>query len=293
MLGTSFRIASLGKSALTSLPSPIKLSSTVPISFNLTSIYINEYFSVRFMGSVHGGNKDYRKDFLILKDYPVGPHKKLPPFVKHKDKRTGVVRQGTWENYKYKIHYPEDGKYTIKKLETTKLGGRDPVTGRKVIGMWGGGHKHKARWVDWRRLPADWDINGPDLVERVINICYDPMRASKLALTGYGEKMRWQIATSNMEIGDLIKTSGKIPPNPIRPKEGDSHPLGALPIGTDICFVQWPTPDSNEVKIAGMYRNVGTSLKLCLPMTDLYDLNATFLPYRSKRFCQDSSKNWR
>ena len=78
------------------------------------------------------------------------------------------------------------------------------------------------------------------------------MRKSKLALTGYGEKMRWQIATSSMEIGDLIRTSGKIPPNPIRPKEGDSHPLGALPPGTDICLVQWPSPDSDEVKIAGM-----------------------------------------
>ena len=30
------------------------------------------------------------------------------------------------------IHYPKDGKYTIKKLEMTKLGGRHPVTGIKV-----------------------------------------------------------------------------------------------------------------------------------------------------------------
>ena len=251
LVQTSIRIANLGKTALTSLPSTVKLSSVLPISFNLTPVSNHQYPNVRFMGSVHGGNKDFRKDFNILRDYPVGPHKKLPPFVKHKNKRTGEVRQGTWENYKYKVHYPEDGKYTIKKLKTTKLGGRDQVTGRKVIGMWGGGHKHRARWIDWRRLPADWDVNGPDLFERVIKICYDPMRPSKLALTGYGEKMRWQIATSSMEEGDLIKTSAKIPVNPIRPKEGDSHPLGALPIGTEICFVQWPTPDSNEVKIAG------------------------------------------
>ena len=247
---SSIRITNLGFSAIATLPAPSNLSSVIPISFSLTPLPFNIYAN-RCMSSVHGGMKDFRKDFLILKDYPVGPHKKLPPFVKYKDKRTKEVRQGQWENYKYKVHYPADGKYTIKKLETTKLGGRDQVTGRKVIGMWGGGHKQKARWVDWRRLPEDWDIEGPDLVERVINICYDPMRASKLALTGYGEKMRWQIATSNMEIGDLIKTSGKIPINPIRPKEGDSHPLGALPIGTEICLVQWPTPKSNEVKITG------------------------------------------
>ena len=203
------------------------------------------------MSSVHGGMKDYRKDFNILREWPIGPHKKLPPFVKYKDKRTGVVRQGEWENYKYKVHYPENGRYTIGKLKLTKLGGRDPVTGRKVIQMWGGGNKQKARWVDWRTLPADWDKEGSDLVERIVNICYDPMRKSKLALTGYGEKMRWQIATENMQVGDLIRTSARIPPNPVRPIEGDSHPLGALPVGTEVCLVQWPDPESDEVKIAG------------------------------------------
>ena len=35
-------------------------------------------------------------------------------------------------DYRKIVHYPEDGKYTIKKLKMTKLGGRHPVTGRKV-----------------------------------------------------------------------------------------------------------------------------------------------------------------
>ena len=35
-------------------------------------------------------------------------------------------------DYRRIVHYPEDGKYTIKKLKMTKLGGRHPVTGRKV-----------------------------------------------------------------------------------------------------------------------------------------------------------------
>ena len=34
----------------------------------------------------------------------------------------------------------------------TKLGGRHPVTGRKVIEGVGGGSKQKARWIDWLRL---------------------------------------------------------------------------------------------------------------------------------------------
>ena len=33
----------------------------------------------------------------------------------------------------------------------TRLGGRDPVTGRKIIGRVGGGSKRKWRWIDWQR----------------------------------------------------------------------------------------------------------------------------------------------
>jgi hypothetical protein len=248
---TSIRAISFSSNVLIPSSSNQRVLPCIPLSLKLAFMQNNDNFKSRDMSSVHGGNADFRKNFLVKKEYPIGPHKKLPPFVKHTDRKTGEVRQGTWENYKYKVHYPENGKYTIGKLKLTKLGGRDQETGRKIIQMWGGGNKQKARWVVWRRLPADWDRQGPDLVERVVNICYDPMRKSKLALTGYGETMRWQIATSNMEPGDLIKTSGKIPKNPIRPKEGDSHPLGALPLGTEVCLVQWPTPDSDEVKIAG------------------------------------------
>ena len=51
--------------------------------------------------------------------------------------------------------------YTIKKLAVTKMGGRSPVTGRKVIEAVGGGSKQRARWIDWLRCvlhqsdPAD------------------------------------------------------------------------------------------------------------------------------------------
>ena len=37
-------------------------------------------------------------------------------------------------------------------LLVTKLGGRHPVTGRKVIEAVGGGSKQKARWIDWLRF---------------------------------------------------------------------------------------------------------------------------------------------
>ena len=43
----------------------------------------------------------------ILRDYPVGPHKQLAPFVKH-DGRIGKLK-----NFRHIIHYPEHGRYTI------------------------------------------------------------------------------------------------------------------------------------------------------------------------------------
>jgi len=205
-------------------------------------------------GSRHGGNKDFRKDFNILKDYPVGPHKLLPPNVKY-DGRIGPVK-----NYRHIIHYPE--KYTIRALPVTKLGGRDPETMRKVIGKVGGGSKQKARWIDWRRWPQHLDPDGPDHLERVIFVRYDPMRKAMIALTGSGAHLRWQVATSNMKAGDLITTTCKIPANPVKPVAGNGYPLGALPVGTDVCLIQW-LPDGDEVRVfnaeesAKLVRKVG------------------------------------
>ena len=77
-----------------------------------------------------------RKNFTILREPPLGPYKLLAPGVQSKwfEKRKGKKnRIGPPGNYRYRVKYPEDGQYTIKKLEIQKLGGRDPVTGRKVI----------------------------------------------------------------------------------------------------------------------------------------------------------------
>lgn len=183
----------------------------------------------------HGGNRDLRTNFKFLRERPVGPFKHRTP-ESIKDKRVGKTM-----DLRKIIHYPKDGKYTIKKLEMTKLGGRHPVTGIKVIGGVGGGSKRKWRWIDLNRLPKDWPLDGSVLEERVISINYDPNRDAKIALTGYADKMRWQIATNKIQQGDIIRTYTEIPDIPIRPKEGDAHPLGALPVGTTVCQVEaWP-----------------------------------------------------
>ena len=223
-----------------------------PASNQAFAVYLG---GVRY-GSRHGGNKDFKLDFRTLRDYPVGPHKTLAPNVKL-DGRIGEVK-----NYRHIIHYPKDGKYTIAKLQVSKLYGRDPETGRKVIQGVGKGQKQKAFWIDWRRWPENRDPDAPDLVERVIDVRYDAMRESMAALTGSGNHLRWQIATADMKPGDVITTTRSIPNNPVKPVQGNGYPLGALPVGTNVCLVQW-FPDSDTVKVysaeesASIVRKVG------------------------------------
>nr|CAG4642010.1 EOG090X0COM [Eurycercus lamellatus] len=135
----------------------------------------------------------------------------------------------------FMVKFPADGKYTLKKLTVNKLAGRDPVTGRVVVATLGGGSKQKYAWVDNKRHGPK---EGPPLVERIINIQYDPCRTARIALVASGVQARYIIATSTMKAGDLISTSGHIPRIAVRPKEADAHPLGALPIGTEVCCIE-------------------------------------------------------
>lgn len=174
---------------------------------------------------------------------------------------------GDRKNYRFKVHYPEDGKYTVKPLKMTKLAGRDPETGRIIVGTLGGGHKRNYRWIDWDRTGPKDDSY---LEERVIHTQYDPNRSSRIALVANGTKMRYILATENMEAGDLIKSTSHIPRIPVRPKEGDAHPLGALPMGTAVnCVERFPGQGGSFIKGAGtkgiLMRKIGDKVVLQLP----------------------------
>ena len=83
----------------------------------------------------HNSIRDLRKDFSWKRERPVGPHKHKPP---------NLIGNASSLNYRHKVHYPEDGKYTVRPLKMTKLGGRHPITGRKVL-----------EWIDfifWRNF---------------------------------------------------------------------------------------------------------------------------------------------
>jgi len=250
-----FAFRALGKSLVADVNKPriapvLLFGLTKPESYLKPEVLIN--FQVRERSSI----RDLRRDFKWMRERPLGPHLHKPP---NRNKWGGHKAA---DNYHHIIHYPEDGKYTIKKLDVTKLGGRSPVTGRKVIEGVGGGSKQKSRWIDWKRLPADFPRDGSVLEERVIQISYDPMRKAMITMTGWQDKLRWQVATDKMKEGDIIRTYTTIPENPIRPVEGDSHPLGALPLGTTVCQVEkWPGEGAwfacNAEENAKVLRRVG------------------------------------
>jgi len=61
-----------------------------------------------------------------------------------------------------------------------------------------------------RRGPS----SGPPLIERVIRIMNSDCHTAKVALIGHGNTLRYILATENLKVGDLVKTSNEIPKNP-------------------------------------------------------------------------------
>lgn len=84
-----------------------------------------------------------------------------------------------------------------------------------------------------------------------------------------------------MRIGDIITTYGDIPVNPVRPREGDSHPVGALPIGTKVHNVQiFPGYPKTTILYAGQ----------CAEITKRIGRRNYLVESRGKReFCIDQN----
>jgi large subunit ribosomal protein L2 len=56
--------------------------------------------------------------------------------------------------------------------------------------------------------------SGPPLIERVIRIINSDCHTAKVASIGHGNTLRYILATENLKVGDLVKTSNEIPKNP-------------------------------------------------------------------------------
>ncbi|XP_050982526.1 39S ribosomal protein L2, mitochondrial [Labeo rohita] len=142
-------------------------------------------------------------------------------------------------------------KYTTRPIGMKKTGGRD-YTGKIITHRIGGGHKQRYRMIDFQRLRYESGKEDQPIVEKVIEVRYDPCRSADIALVAGGSRKRWIIATENMEAGDLIRTSSAIGRMAVLAKEGDSHPLGALPVGTLVNNLElYPGKGAQYIRAAG------------------------------------------
>ena len=126
-----------------------------------------------------------------------------------------------------------------------KSGGRNTY-GRITVRHRGGGHKRKARLVDYKR-----DKYGIPAV--VVAIEYDPNRTARLALLHYvdGEK-RYILAPLNVRVGDTLLSGADVD---IRP--GNALPISNIPTGTMIHNIEL-----KEGRGGQMVRSAGGSAQL-------------------------------
>lgn len=155
-------------------------------------------------------------------------------YFRSKTVNPDLPKPGDGRCYRRVVHYPK--RYTVEPIPYTRLGGRDPVTGRVIVKGIGGGIKHPYHWIDFKRLHQG---DGSNLIiEKVVAVFRDGCRTANVALVAGRNKMRYILATENMKAGDIIKTSSEIPRIPVRASEGDAHPIGALPPGTQVNNVE-------------------------------------------------------
>ncbi|MBN3310120.1 RM02 protein, partial [Amia calva] len=131
-----------------------------------------------------------------------------------------------------KTYWKQRTKYTIRPIGMRKTGGRDHTGKIKTCGI-GGGHKQRYRIIvcfsstQFKLSQCSVVIN-----DQFCDLRSSSLRSADIALIAGGSRKRWIIATENMQAGDLIKTSATIGRMAVSANEGDSYPLGALPVGT-------------------------------------------------------------
>ncbi|KAM5262437.1 large ribosomal subunit protein uL2m [Ctenodactylus gundi] len=142
-------------------------------------------------------------------------------------------------------------KYTVRPVKMRKSGGRDHTGRIRVHGI-GGGHKQCYRMIDFLRFRPQDETKQAPFEEKVVRVRYDPCRSADIALVAGGSRKRWIIATENMQAGDIILNSNHIGRMAVSAREGDAHPLGALPVGTLINNVESePGRGAQYIRAAG------------------------------------------
>ncbi|KAM6182684.1 large ribosomal subunit protein uL2m [Erethizon dorsatum] len=149
------------------------------------------------------------------------------------------------------VSWKSHTKYTITPVKMRKSGGRDHTGRIRVHGI-GGGHKQLYRMIDFLRFRPEQEAKPGPFEEKVVRVRYDPCRSADIALVAGGSRKRWIIATENMQAGDVILNSNHIGRMAVAAREGDAHPLGALPVGTLINNVESePGRGAQYIRAAG------------------------------------------
>jgi large subunit ribosomal protein L2 len=114
---------------------------------------------------------------------------------------------------------------------------------------------YRYHWVKWNRDGPSGE--GEVQVEKVLDVIKSGCRTADVALVACGDELKYILATENMKPGDLLKTSRHIPRIPVRAKEGDAYPLGALPVGTLVHNVEkFPGQELHYIHAAGTYGTI-------------------------------------
>src|SRR5438067_9213543 len=113
---------------------------------------------------------------------------------------------------------PHKGLTGIKR----RSGGRNN-NGRLTARHIGGGHKQKYRKIDFKRRKHG-------IAADVMAIEYDPNRSARIALIKYSDgELSYILAPNGLQIGSKVAAG-----NDVAPDLGNSLPLRAIPLGTNI-----------------------------------------------------------
>lgn len=107
-----------------------------------------------------------------------------------------------------------------------KTGGRNS-NGKMTMRYMGGGHKQKARLIDFKR-----DKTG--IPATVKSIEYDPTRSARIALLFYADGSKaYIIAPNGIKVGQQIESGAGV-----APEVGNALPLSKIPLGTIVHNVE-------------------------------------------------------
>ncbi|VDD83207.1 unnamed protein product [Mesocestoides corti] len=160
----------------------------------------------------------------------------------------------------------DPNQYTVDPIRKIRTGGRGPDGHIK--------YKHRTTGLNRPYFLVDY-VRSRQMAtkevheEVVLKIAKNWWRDPFLALTASGEVKRWIIATSTMKEGDVIRSHWEIPKIPVLPVLGDAYPVGALPVGTQVCLIELHPGEG-----AMSCRAAGTSATIVRRGTSVHDLDS-------------------